>query len=289
MKPATIIRLAIKLKIIPVKESKDGGYSLNLLDAPYIGWNVLFIAFFSVYAYNRYMAVQIFDMQELIYISIGTSVIALVPVFQFVLGICLERSERVVLYCPETSPLATILIILNTLAYFAVVMAQDCIYMGITIFQDYLTGAAIVISTLLCFLMVATMLLTAYTLCISLSNQLDKLLRRGCIDLVDLETALELYTNVGSALEYVGLLTFVSIQLTAIGTIYLFISGANFWAGTISSASSILVVICFVLKAEDIYAKVAQVSVKGRKSANRQSSLRELANMRDKEGAFITH
>ena len=284
MKPATIVQLAIKLKIIPVKEGTEGVFRLSLLNVKHIGWNILFFAFFSVYAYKRYTTIKEFDMNQLVYISTGTIIVSLAPAIQVLTGIMMVQAQDALTYCPNISPLPTILIILNFLVFQTVVMVQDFIHMGITTTtQDCLVGAAVVVSSLISFLMLATQLLTVYTLCISLSNKLDQLIEKVDIDLVDLKTTMKLYTNTQSALEYSGLLIFSTIQIMLVGTIYLLISGASTWSGLISTVTALLVVGGFIHKSEDIYDKVTQVSAKGRESANRQSSLRDLANMKDKE------
>ena len=286
MKPATLIKLAIKLKIIPVKEDKDGGYSLSLLNIRYIGWNVLFLVFFSVYTYNRFTTMEV-DLIQFVYLASGTSVVSLVPAIQLMIGIMMDRAEGAMTYCPETSPLITIIILLNAMIYSVVLMAQDFMLIGVIKSQDYLAGAAITVSCFFCFIMLTTQFTTVYTLCISLTNKLEQLMEKKDITLPDLESTLELYTNVQSALEHSGLMIFSTIQLSLIGTIYLFISGAQIWAGSICTASAILVVTGFVLKVEDIYSKVVQASAKGRECANRQSSVRELYRMKDKAGIHI--
>ena len=153
MKPATLVRLAIRLKIIPVREDKDGGYGLSLLNIRYIGWNVLFLAFFSAYAYNKFTTMEL-DLRQFVYFASGTSVVMLAPAIQLLMGIMMDRAEGAMAYCPETSPLIPILIMLNAMMFIAVVMAQDFILIGVIKSQDYLTGAAIVVSGLYGFTMI---------------------------------------------------------------------------------------------------------------------------------------
>lgn len=283
MRPATLISCAIKLKIIPVREDSAGGYSLHLVSLRYAAWNIVFVALFSVYAYTRISTIQRFDVNELVYLASGTSVVSLAPAIQLVLGVMLDRAEFAMVHCPEVGPLFPGLIFANVLAFFGVVMAQDFILMDLVGRGDYLTMVAVVGATAIALIMLGTQFFTVYTLTISLHNRINQLAGRyKAIELADILDALDIYTNVQSALQHSGCMIFFTIQFSLIGTIYLFISGASIWAGTVSSITASNVVVAFVLKSESIYASVGELAARAREAANQKTSLRELHCIKDK-------
>ena len=257
----------MRLKLIPAKVGRDGKIRLHLLDPRVVLTSILFVAAFVVVLSCHNVSKIEISAENMSY------------VVQFMMGFGLHPLSLCVGFsAAQVGPL-----LLN----FNVNIRGSAIWILCFLLCLYMFGTQLLLGKLyfdhpwilpfaiflivLNLLDVTTYFFFQFVCYLLLDDNLKKVEEKEMLTLQDVEEVIYVSKRISAGLELPGLLLFLLNQLLLVITIFICVAPSSSIADVIGA--SLIVSVCiillaiFVFLAEDIYARLRQISAKGRASA----------------------
>ena len=270
MRARSCIKLAMWLKLIPAKVGKDGKIQLDLLDLRVMAMSILFVvAFSAILSCHNVSKVEI-SAENICYMvnfmmGFGIFPICLINGFSATQVGSLLLTSNVNI---SGSALWTIFLLL---CFF---FAGNQLLLRNIYHHAWIIPFSIVLSVIS--LIQTTIYLSFIFICYLLvDDKLKEVEDKGMLTLKDVEEVILVSKSCSAGLELPGFILFLLDQLMLVVTIFICVAPSSSFIDVIGASLTVSIcivfLVIFVFLAESIYARLRQISIRGRSNTQAET------------------